>query len=117
VPLREVFWGTTGCSLRVAIPNRSPLSVGWVFPPGPPRWMGLTDVTLGFYEDSNGLQLSPAGHAALAAFIKKLEGLPGSVQPKPGAIRGRAFSPSAVTTNLVEIEDAIRAVSSDLTQT
>lgn len=34
-----VFWGTTGCSLRVAIPGRSPLSVGWMFPPGPQRWM------------------------------------------------------------------------------
>jgi hypothetical protein len=50
-----VFWGTTGCSLRVAIPSRSPLSVGWLFPPGPQRWMGLTDVTLGWYEDANGL--------------------------------------------------------------
>ena len=26
-----VFWGTTGCSLRVAVPNRGPLSIGWVF--------------------------------------------------------------------------------------
>jgi hypothetical protein len=30
-----VLWGTTGCSLRIAVPDRSPLSVGWAFPPGP----------------------------------------------------------------------------------
>lgn len=35
-----VFWGTTGCSMRVAVPKRGPLSIGWVFPPGPSRWMG-----------------------------------------------------------------------------
>ena len=28
----RIFWGTTGCSLRVAVPGRGPLSVGWIFP-------------------------------------------------------------------------------------
>jgi hypothetical protein len=42
-----VFWGTTGCSLRMTIPGRNPLSAGRIFPPGPPRWMGLVDVTVG----------------------------------------------------------------------
>jgi hypothetical protein len=43
----RIFWGTTGCSMRVAVPGRGPLSVGWIFPPDIPRWMGLTDLTLG----------------------------------------------------------------------
>lgn len=32
----SVFWGTTGCSLRVAVPDRGPLSIGWIFPPATP---------------------------------------------------------------------------------
>jgi hypothetical protein len=39
------------------MPNRSPLSIDWIFPSGPPRWMGLTDVILGWDEDASGLDL------------------------------------------------------------
>ena len=47
----KIYWGTTACSLRVAVPGRGLLSVGWIFPPEIPRWMGLTDLTLGWYDD------------------------------------------------------------------
>ena len=106
-----VFWGTTGCSLRVAVPNRSPLSIGWVFPPGPPRWMGLTDLTLGWYEDGSGIVVSDSGTAALDSYLQELSTLGGSAKPRAAAIRGRTFTPAAVVQHTDELEEAIRTVS------
>jgi hypothetical protein len=111
-----VFWGTSGCSLRVAIPNRSPLSIGWLFPPGPARWMGLTDVTLGWYEDANGLVLSSEGRAALTAYLAALNAVPGGVVPKPSAIQGRVFKPADVVAYGSEIAEAVRHTVAVLTQ-
>jgi hypothetical protein len=105
-----VYWGTTGCSLRVAIPNRSPLSIGWIFPSGPPRWMGLTDVTLGWYEDATGIDLSGSGRAALEDYSRRLAALPGATEAKPVVIRGWAFPPAAVVSNAVHLEEAVRSV-------
>lgn len=105
-----VFWGTTGCSLRVAIPGRSPLSDGWLFPPGPQRWMGLTDVTLGWYEDANGLALPPGGQNALNTYRAGVETLSGGASPKSVSIRGRTFPPAAVMQHAEQIIDAVREV-------
>src|SRR5262249_33726004 len=49
-----IIWGTTGCSLRVAVPDRRPLSVGWIFPPDIPRRMRFTDLTLGWVQGRQG---------------------------------------------------------------
>ena len=108
-----VFWGTTGCSLRVAVPARGPLSIGWIFPPGPPRWMGLTDLTLGWYEDANGVAVSDSGRAALDSYLQTLNNLPGS-KPKAAAIRGRTFPPAAVVQHVSDLEEAVRTVVSSL---
>ncbi len=105
-----VFWGTTGCSLRVAIPGRSPLSVGWLFPPGPQRWMGLTDVTLGWYEDANGLALPPGGQEALNTYRARVETLAGGAPPKSASIRGRTFPPAAVMQHADQMVEAVRDV-------
>jgi hypothetical protein len=89
-----VFWGTTGCSLRVAIPGRSPLSVGWLFPPGPQRWMGLTDVMLGWYEDANGLALPSGGQDALNTYRARVESLAGGTRPsRPPSVAERSHRP------------------------
>jgi hypothetical protein len=109
-----VFWGTTGCSLRVAVPTRGPLSIGWMFPPGPPRWMGLTDVTLGWYEDANGFVVSDSGRASLDSYLMTLGALAGAIKPKANAIQGWTFPPGAVVTNATALEDAIRTVVSSL---
>jgi hypothetical protein len=111
-----VFWGTTGCSLRVAVPNRGPLSIGWVFPPGPPRWMGLTDLTLGWYEDANGVVISESGKAALDTYLQTLGAFEGSTKPRSGAIRGWTFPPAAVVAHTTELEEAIRTVVAALLQ-
>jgi hypothetical protein len=109
-----VFWGTTGCSLRVAVPGRGPLSIGWIFPPGPPRWMGLTDVTLGWYEDANGFAVSESGRAGLDVYLQTLGMLAGAAKPKASAIRGWTFHPAAVTANSDALEEAIRTAASSL---
>lgn len=112
-----VFWGTTGCSLRVAVPGRGPLSIGWVFPPGPPRWMGLTDVTLGWYEDANGLVVSDPGRAALSVYLDTLGALAGAARPRANAIRGWTFPPAAVVANASALQEEIRIVVAALIET
>jgi hypothetical protein len=111
-----VFWGTTGCSLRIAVPDRSPLSVGWVFPPGPPRWMGLTDLTLGWYEDASGLVITPSGRAALEQYLERLGAMAGSARPKTAMIHGWTFSPAAVVANTADLQDAVRVLAAALLQ-
>lgn len=110
-----VFWGTTGCSLRVAVPDRSPLSVGWVFPPGALRWMGLADVTLGWYEDANGLVLSNLGRAALESYIERLSMIPGSTKPKSVNIHGYTFAPNEVVVVGLDLLETVREVVGALT--
>lgn len=102
-----VFWGTTGCSLRVPLPGRGPLSIGWVFPPGIPRWLGMTDVTLGWYEDSSGLAVSDAVIAALQAYRASVQALPGASTPKSQMIHGATFGAAAVVANRTSLSEAI----------
>jgi hypothetical protein len=116
MPGLTVFWGTTGCSLRVSVPGRSPMSIGWVFPPGPPSWMGLGDVTLGWYEDANGLYVTPRGREALALYLDRLAALPGATAPKSGSIQGRTFAPAAFVANADALAEAARDVVSSLVE-
>jgi hypothetical protein len=112
----NVFWGTTGCSLRVPITGRSPLSVGWLFPPGPPRWSGLTNVTLGWYEDANGLTLPAGGQESLNAYRERVEALAGGSPPKSAYIRGRTFPPTAVMQHADQLVEAVRDVARSLVE-
>lgn len=105
-----IFWGTTGCSLRVPLSSRSPLSIGWLFPPGPSRWMGLSDVTLGWYEDANGLGLSDQALEALKTYRADLSATGGGVAPKSSSIRGLTFSPPEVVQHGEELREAVERV-------
>lgn len=105
-----VYWGTTGCSLRVVAPNHGPLSIGWVFPPGPPRWMGLTDVTLGWYEDANGLAVNDQVRADLQAYRSRLQEIPGGRPPSSAAIHGVTFPPAATIEHVTDLSESIREV-------
>jgi hypothetical protein len=109
-----VFWGTTGCSLRVPLPGRNPLSIGWVFPPGPPRWLGLTDVTLGWYQDSNGLNVSETRQVGLEHYRATVGNLHGATTPSPTSIHGWSFSPAHVMANQAALVEAIRSVATVL---
>lgn len=105
-----IFWGTTGCSLRVPLSNRSPLSIGWLFPPGPSRWMGLSDVTLGWYEDANGLALSATGLEALHSYRAQLTATGAGQKPSSGSIQGLTFSPAEVIHHAESLRQAVEAV-------
>ncbi|MBM6406103.1 hypothetical protein JQN72_17865 [Phycicoccus sp. CSK15P-2] len=109
-----IFWGTTGCSLRVPLSNRSPLSIGWLFPPGPPRWMGLSDVTLGWYEDANGLALSNQALHALEMYRADITAIGDGNPPSSGSIRGLTFGPSAVVAHVEELREAVARVVAEL---
>jgi len=106
----RIFWGTTGCSLRVAVPGRGPLSVGWIFPPDIPRWMGLTDLTLGWYQDAKGIDVSELGRAALENYFEALSVFGGELRPDSGVIRGWTFRPSATAAYAAELAQIIRTV-------
>lgn len=106
----RIFWGTTGCSLRVAVPGRGPLSVGWIFPPGIPRWMGLTDLTLGWYQDARGIDVSELGQAALESYFEALRAFSGELRPDSGVIRGWTFRPPVTTAYAAELARIIRTV-------
>lgn len=79
--------------------------------------MGLTDVTLGWYEDANGVAVSDSGRAALSIYHETLGALSGAVKPRTNAIRGWTFPPAAVVANARALEEAIRTVVSSLLET
>jgi hypothetical protein len=111
----RIFWGIKGCSLRVAVPGRGPLSVGWIYPPGPPSWMGLTDLTLGWYDDSwfkdtNGIDVSDHGRAALENYFESLSVFGAERRPDSGVIRGWTFRPPATATYAAELTQIIQTV-------
>jgi hypothetical protein len=109
-----IYWGTTGCSLRVPLGSRAPLSIGWLFPPGPPRWMGLKDVTLGWYEDANGLALPTAARAALDHYAAVLAELDGGQTPSSASIKGLTFPPAVVTSNGAKLLEPVELVVTEL---
>lgn len=98
----QIKWGTTGCSIRAMIPGRNAFSVGWVFAPGPVRWLGLSNVTLGWYQDSNGLALSKEGLAALPKYQLALDAI-GGTDPAPSTVHGRTFAPQEVSKHKDEM--------------
>lgn len=116
VPGLIIFWGTTGCSLRVQIAGRAPLSIGWIFPPGPSRWMGLTHVTLGWYEDANGLALAQDGEDILAGYLGELKDIPGGVAPRASSIKGLTFPPDAVVAHAERLQEIVRSTSAALVE-
>ena len=78
--------------------------------------MGLTDLTLGWYEDANGVVISESGKAALDTYLRTLSAFEGSAKPRSGAIQGWTFPPAAVVEHASELEEAIQTVVAALLQ-
>ena len=57
--------------------------------------MGLTDVTLGWYQDAGGQGLSPERKAHLDTYLSQVSQLSGSTQPSSISIHGRSLPPLA----------------------
>jgi hypothetical protein len=72
--------------------------------------MGLTDVTLGWYEDADGLALPSGAQDALDTYRTCVEALAEGVPPKSASIRGRTFPPVAVMQHADQIVEAVRDV-------
>ncbi len=104
-----IFYGSTGISLRASVPGRDPISVGWFFPPGPPRWLGLTHLTLGYY--TIGLEISPERLEALETYASAVAKLPGAKPAKKPTFNASTFSPDSV----ISLSDQLLAVVEDVT--
>jgi hypothetical protein len=78
--------------------------------------MGLTDLTLGWYEDATGLVITPPGRAALEQDLERLGALTGSARPRTAMIHGWTFNPASVVANTADIQDAIRVLAAALLQ-
>ncbi len=99
-----IYLGTTGVSLRIENPATGKLvSIGWVFPPGPPRWMGLTHVTLGFWEEDFDTRFQDA----LDEYVGTVNEIPGGEGPAAKAIHGKTFDPDAVSSHHTQLADSL----------
>lgn len=110
-----IFYGTRGISLRAMVPGRDPVSVGWLFPPGPPRWLGLTDLTLGYY--TVGLDIAAEKYAALEAYAATVGGLPGAKPAKKPTFNASTFGPDAVIAQGQHLLNAVEEVTTALGST
>lgn len=99
----KLRWGSAGTSIRMRVPGVARLvSVGWLFPPDVSGWMGLTDLTLGFDEES----LNQYAPSAFKDYTRKVSELPGAEEAKPKWLNGHHLSPRATVENrhrIVEI--------------
>lgn len=116
IPGMRLFWGVKGCSFRATVPGRSPISIGWLFPPGEPGFMGLTDLTLGWYKEKNGLAVSPTVANALAEYAAKAHQLTGAVQPSAGPLNGATIPLSQLSDQLQDCSVLLAETAAVLTQ-
>jgi hypothetical protein len=86
-------WGTLGTSIRVPTPDRTePLSIAWIFPPGRPGWMNLTDLTFGYHPPS--AASCPGATSAIEEYVRALAELPGATETRLGGVRGYRVGPA-----------------------
>jgi hypothetical protein len=53
--------------------------------------MGLSGLTLGWYEDTRGIDVAESGKTAFQHYLTSLGALPGVTEPKAAVIRGWTF--------------------------
>ena len=72
----KIPWGSIGASIRISTPDATePLSIGWVFPPDVPGWMGLKDLTLGV--DTVSATKRPSVRSSIDSYLSSLGRLNG----------------------------------------
>jgi hypothetical protein len=109
----NIFYGTTGISLRVTVPDHAPVSIGWFFPPGPPRWLGLTNLTLGYYTEQP--SVSDAQRSVLDGYAATVAALPGAKPAKKPTFNASTFLPDVVKTQHPQMLAAVQDVAIALT--
>jgi hypothetical protein len=106
-------WGSVGCSLRLRLPGISkPLSVGWLFPPGIRGWMGLTDVTLGFYRSA--VAEGDSTLRPLLEYVESVGVLEGAEPVPPDWIHAYRLPPEAAVRHLPRVLELIERLKKEL---
>jgi hypothetical protein len=102
-------WGTAGVSVRLPTADTpEPLTVGWLFPPGRSGWMGLTDLTLGYDEES--ARTRPSLRQSLDRYAVALEGLPGAEPVRVGRLRAFRLPPEVIVAHQTAIVERLGAL-------
>jgi hypothetical protein len=109
----RLYWGTTGVSIQLPVPDRAPLTVAWLFPPDGSGWMALKNLTLGYGQWT--FDQSKSSQAGLTSYLRGGASLPGAQPVTTKALRdtGFTFAPEAVVSN----EKAISQLLGELMQT
>ncbi len=101
--------GAKGTSIRVPIAERTePVSVAWLFPPGIPGRMGLTDFSLGY--DLASAQKYPLAAVELAVYVRDVGRLPGVERVKPQWIEGYRLTPQQVVEHVDQIVELLSSL-------
>ena len=102
-------WGAVGGSIRLPTPFRAePVTVAWVFPPGKPGWMGLTDLSMGF--DSWSAGNAKGSGTILKDYAERASKLPGAQPVRAKNLVAYHFTPDAVIAS----SNAITEILGDL---
>jgi hypothetical protein len=98
-------WGTAGTSIRLQVlDNQKLVSVAWLYPPGVSGWMGLLDLTLGYWVDP---ELTPSVESALEDYEAKVATLPGVEPARPDWLRGYHLDPATMIRHRHQIADIL----------
>lgn len=101
--------GAVGFSIRIRTKDRiEPLTVGWVFPPGRPGWLGLHDASFGF--DSNNTARVPSIIVALQAYVEAISRIPGATPAKAAILKAFTIPPESLVRHHALIADAWAAL-------
>ena len=93
----RIEWGSVGCSVRVPTGFRAePVTVAWLFPPGRPGWMGLTDLTMGF--DAWTADRVPKAKPMLDRYVERVGALRGLERTKTQSLDAYYLLPERVIT-------------------
>lgn len=106
-------FGAGGTSFRVIVPDHTtPLSVGWLFPPGGGHYHGMKDLTLGV--DTKAFEKVEGSKGPLRQYLEAVASL-GGEEKTPGSIQAWSFTPETALEQHEQILDAIHGLLRELT--
>lgn len=105
-----VFLGTVGMSIRLSGgQGSSPLSIGWLFPPGKAGWYGLSDANFGV--DGGSLTAHQEWVSALDGYLTELSRIPDTTAVNKGSpkapFRAWNFQPGVFVQRVGALKEAI----------
>jgi hypothetical protein len=102
-------WGSAGVSIRLPTLDMSePLTIGWIFPPGKPGWMNLSDITLGF--DENSAAKRPSVQGALERYLGGLLELRDVERVARGPVRAVRLRPGTAIALRAQVSEILASL-------